>query len=108
MSNSVFDLISAHQEIAPEGYSFRLDGDLNQMSTQKNFLIKEGFDVKQSSVYPIIKEEDKKKALTLIFENKIQGWHHYFREYIELKICNEKEYRRLLREGADLEKKSEE
>ena len=74
-------------------YSFFLDGDLCQMSTQKKFLLSHGFDIKQNDVYPCLKPTDRKKALKLIWEQKCEGWWHYQKDYAELEICTEEEFK---------------
>ena len=77
-------------------YSFYLDGDLSQMSNQKQFLVKNGFDVKQNDVYPCLKQEDVKSALELIWNNRVDGWWHYSKKYVEHNICTEEEFRNRL------------
>lgn len=68
-------------------YSFYLEGDLSQMSTQKNFLQKEGFSTKQNNVYPCLQQKDVKPALELIWKHRVEGWWHYKKKYVELGIC---------------------
>lgn len=62
MSHDVFDLL-ANSESSSDDYKFYLSGDLCQMSSQKQFLKNRGFDVAQSNVYPVLKEEDVPAAL---------------------------------------------
>ncbi len=78
-------------------HTFFLDGDLNQMSAQKRFLSSIGIVTKQRNVYPCLKDEDVKKALTAIWTNKIDGWWNYLKEYVELEICTEGEFNDALR-----------
>lgn len=80
-------LISGCNDDTNKGYDFFMRGDLCQMSTQKQFLIAKGFDVKQNNVYPCIKKHDVKMALQLIWQNKVEGWWHYEDKYVEFKIC---------------------
>jgi len=79
-----------------EKYNFFLSGDLCQMSTQRNFLSNRGFDLKQNDVYPCLKDCDKKMALKLIWENKVEGWWHYKDEYIKLNICKKEDFNKKL------------
>lgn len=79
-----------------EDYTFSLEGDLCQMSAQADFLRRRGFDIKQNNVYPCIKEKDKKKALTLIWDQRCEGWHHYEKQYVEFGICTSEEFRHRL------------
>ncbi len=94
----IYDLIesAARNENANSDYTFFLDGDLCQMSNQKDFLRKKGFSVDQRNVYPVLKEEDVKKALELIWSTKTDGWWHYKGKYVELGICTAEEYLKVL------------
>jgi len=93
MSRGVFDLLATSASSkASEDYKFYLSGDLCQMSSQKEFLRNRGFNVAQSNVYPVLKNEDAPAALKAIFECKIEGWWHYKEKYIELKICTSEEF----------------
>ena len=55
-------------------YTFYLRGDMCQMSNQKSFLHRRGFDLAQNDVYPCLKEADKKAALQAIWDSKCDGW----------------------------------
>lgn len=67
---------------------FLLDGDLSQMLRQEEFLSSRGMDVGHSDVYPgLYTEEDFKKALKLIWDNRVDGWWNYKTEYINHAIC---------------------
>ena len=79
-------------EKTSEEYTFFLDGDISQMSNQKSFLIEQGISVGQNNVYPVLEEKDVKKALILIWSNKVDGWWHYKKEYVELGICTDEEW----------------
>ena len=72
---------------------FLLNGDLNQMSTQRTFLLSRGFEVLQNNVYPSIKQDDVKRALTLIWEQNIVGWWNYREKLEELGICTKEEFK---------------
>ena len=76
-----------------QGYTFTLEGDLCQMSTQKQFLQGRGFDVGQDDVYPCLKPEDKERALKMIWEGRVEGWWHYLKQYEKFNICTEEEFR---------------
>ena len=69
-----------------------LNGDLNQMASQKRFLISRGFDIGQDDVYPVVKKNEEKKALFSLWINKVNGWWCYKEEFIKYKICTEQEY----------------
>jgi hypothetical protein len=88
----VLNLLSSRDSKASDDYSFCLSGDINQMSIQKEFLKNQRFNVAQSNVYPVLKEEDVPAALKAIFEYKVQGWWHYKEKYVELKICSSEEF----------------
>lgn len=75
---------------------FLLDGDLNQMSIQRNFLLSRGFEVLQNNVYPSLSKEDLKRALTLIWQQNVAGWWHYQKKYEELEICTAEEFKNKL------------
>jgi hypothetical protein len=78
--------------------SFFLEGDLCQMGNQKRFLIEHGIRTEQVNVYPVVKGSDLKRALTLIWENRVDGWWHYKNEYVKLEICTEEQFdKRLMR-----------
>lgn len=70
------------------GFQYLLDGDLCQMSTQEEFLRSHGFDVGRCNVYPAVRtEEEFKRALRAIWENKVAGWWHYKDKYGKYGIC---------------------
>lgn len=79
-------------------FTFYIEGDLCQMSSQRSFLNGRGIQTKQNNVYPCVRECDKVKALTLIWENHVEGWWHYKESYVKHNICTAEEYRtRLMR-----------
>lgn len=71
-------------------------GDLSQMATQDLFLRRNGIKLNRSNVYYIIQEVDVKLALTMIWENKIEGWWHYEEEYVEHGIITKEQFRERL------------
>jgi len=80
-----------------QAYHYYLDGDLCQMSAQREFLVRRGMDVGQRDVYPVLRsEEDFKKALELLWRNRIAGWWHYHDKLIKYGICTEDEFKRAL------------
>lgn len=95
MTKGVEDLVSSaiKKEDAGEEYSFSLEGDLQQMSSQKVVLISKGFDIKQRDVYPSLRICDKKPALKVIWESKVSGWFHYMKDMVELGVCTEDEWK---------------
>lgn len=66
---------------------FYLDGDLNQMGIQRDYLQRQNIEIINSNVYPTVHENDTKKALELIWKNNVAGWWHYKDKYVELGIC---------------------
>ena len=82
---------------ANDAITFTFQGDLNQMSAQDRFLRSRGFKVGRRDVYPgVYSETDFKAALTLIFQQRVAGWHHYNKEYVKYGICTNEEYRSAL------------
>ena len=72
---------------------WRFDGDLLQMSAQKEFLRGYGIDVGQSDVYPVVySEEDFKRSLELIWAGRVEGFWHYKAKYIEYGICTSEQF----------------
>ncbi len=58
------------------------------MSAQEEFLRQRGFHVERSDVYPVLyDEEEYRRALTAIWNFKIDGWWHYKTKYIQYEIC---------------------
>jgi len=89
----MIDLIEAAQNNEKhENYTFFLDGDLSQMSSQKRFLNERGISTKQNNVYPCLRQSDVKEALTLIWEQRCDGWWHYCKYYVEFGICTKEEF----------------
>lgn len=81
-----------------EEYKFFLEGDLCQMSTQREFLNSRGIKTRQNNVYPCLKESDVPKAMYLIWNNRVEGWWHYEELYVKHSICTKEEFRaRLMR-----------
>jgi hypothetical protein len=73
--------------------AYYFNGDLIQLYEQGEFLARRGFKLKYSGVYPTLEsEEDYKRALKLIIEQRCAGWWHYLDEYVKYNICNEEEY----------------
>lgn len=89
-------LKSAINNTMCENHMFLLNGDINQMSIQKQFLQSHGFDVKHNNVYPTLRKSDVKRALELIFEKRVAGWWHYDIYYTGYGICNSNEFTRLI------------
>ena len=58
--------------------NFLLNGDLNQMSIQEAFLRGKGFKLGWSDVYPgFYTQEEYKRGLKEIWDNKCEGWWNY-------------------------------
>jgi hypothetical protein len=78
---------------APAGFTFSLRGDLDQIGLQKKILQEHDIIVKQSDVYPVLREEDKRAAMRVIWDSQVKGWWHYYKEIIiEQGICTEKDW----------------
>jgi|WetSurMetagenome_2_1015567.scaffolds.fasta_scaffold1001102_2 hypothetical protein len=89
-------LCTSNEARTPNEYTFNLSGDLCQMSTQGSFLSKQGFSVRQSNVYPVLKEEDVPRALKLIYDLNVEGWWHYKDRYIKHAICTSEDFQKKL------------
>jgi len=88
----MIDLLnSAVKNDKNKDYSFYLHGDLCQMSSQRSFLNSHGIVTKQNNVYPCVKECDIQKALTLIWEHRVEGWWHYRDKYVDYGIWTEED-----------------
>lgn len=89
----MIDLInSAIKDDGNEKFSFYLDGDLSQMSSQRRFLSERGIVIQQNNVYPCLRECDVEKAMRLIWEQRCDGWWHYKPQYLKYGICTEEDF----------------
>ena len=96
-SPGVFGLIN-ERDTHDAGYTFTFDGDLCQMSAQKEFLRDNFFEVGQCGVYPAVKDQETfDKAITAIWNGRVEGWWHYEKRLVELKVCTHEEYRTALK-----------
>jgi hypothetical protein len=96
MSSGVADLL-INRERHDQGYEFTFDDDLNQMSIQMGFLQHSGFDVGRCGVYSAVKTQDEfDRAITAIWNFKIEGWWHYKEKLVELKVCINDEFQKAL------------
>jgi hypothetical protein len=96
----MYDLLNAAiNNERDNNYSFFLQGDLCQMATQRLFLSKRGFDLKQNNVYPCLKQCDVERALTTIWIYKPDGWWHYSDEYVKYNICTKEEFMNTLKKS---------
>ena len=66
---------------------YKLNGDLDQMYEQMEFLKFRGFNVDMKDNIPSISESDYPQAIKLIYFYYIGGWWNYKDELILLKIC---------------------
>lgn len=80
-----------------EKFSFYLDGDLSQMSSQRRFLNERGIVTQQNNVYPCLRESDVEKAMKMIWEQRCDGWWHYKKQYVEYNICTEEDFNNRLK-----------
>jgi hypothetical protein len=72
---------------------YLLNGDLCQMSAQDRFLRNCGMEVGRSDVYPgFATQEEYDKAITKIWEFRVDGWWHYETHLVELKLCTHEEF----------------
>jgi len=92
IADHVGGLMAAAGSKAPEGFTYSLKGDLASTGAQKYLLQQRGFIVHQSDVYPVLKEEDKKAALQIIWDNRALGWWNYD-EMVKEGICSQEEWK---------------
>ena len=89
----MYDLLSsAVQNEKNNDFTFFMQGDLMQMSTQRSFLNSHGVQTKQNNVYPCVRKCDVAQALGLIWQNKVAGWWHYMDNYIQYSVCTKEEF----------------
>lgn len=69
-----------------------LNGDLNQMYTQMDFLRQRGISVNVNGGIPIINANDFERSIRLIYENRVIGWWNYKDELVSFGICTEEEF----------------
>jgi len=68
-------------------------GGLRHLAVLQELLHQEGLDVGFVGAYPAVKTEDAlRKGLTLIWENKIEGWWHYLDQYTTYGICTRAQF----------------
>lgn len=81
------------EKYTDDGAKFTLDGDLSQMANQETFLRNAGFRVGRIDVYPgLYTEEDHKAALKMIWDNRVDGWWHYDKDYLKYGICTKEQF----------------
>jgi hypothetical protein len=91
--SSIASLLGSAIRGEREDLAFTLDGDLRQMAAQEQFLQSHGIRVGRTDVYPgVYTDEDKLRALKLIWENRVEGWWNYRRQFVEFQICTEAEF----------------
>jgi len=90
------DLLFNKDSEASKEFDFSLRGDLGQMGSQRSFLVEMNIQVQQNNVYPVIRDCDVKKALTLIYQSKIEGWWNYDDEYKKFGICSKETFKKEL------------
>jgi hypothetical protein len=84
---------SAAAKREDKGIQFCLRGDLCQMWTQEQFLLSKGMAVGRLNAYPGFKtQEEKQKAIALIWESRIEGWWNYEKELVEAGICTQERF----------------
>jgi hypothetical protein len=74
-------------------------GDLHSLGEIYLFLLRQGFNVVKSDVYPgFVKEQENEyiEALRLVYEHKVPGWLDCYNKekFIKYEICTEEEYDR--------------
>jgi hypothetical protein len=86
---------------------YSLDGDLNQMISQKKYLLNEclGFKLSQEpGSYPQINsEKEYVRALGCFFLDKVDGWWNYKNGLIKYEICTLEEFTVALRKQAEFD-----
>ena len=94
VSSSVLGRIAKANTRSSEHTHILSGGDLRQMGVWDNFLRIKGFDVGHQDVYPALRTaEERKRALQLFWEERIDGWWHFNKDYRELGIATEEEVR---------------
>ena len=73
-----------------------LNGDLNQMYTQMDFLRGRGTSVTVKGGIPMVKSEDYESSIRAIYENDISGWWNYGGELISHVVCTKEEFTKRL------------
>jgi hypothetical protein len=72
---------------------YSLQGDLCQMFTQKKAMDLYEVPYIMQDVYPTIEgEKDYKRALVIIWDDRIEGWWHYKEDYVRYGICSAEEF----------------
>ena len=104
--------MKAHMTIAPgallalagagsktPGYDHTVgNGDLSQLGRQFTWYRERGFDVGHKDVYPSVKTaEERRRALTALYELRGPGWWMLRDDYLQLKICTEDEFKKGVR-----------
>ena len=70
------------------------EGDLCQMSSNKEFLQRSGFKIGQVDVYPALQtEKEYIEALNLFYIHRVNGWWNYRRQFVEYGICTDDEFK---------------
>jgi hypothetical protein len=84
---------------------YSLDGDLNQMISQKRYLLNQcaGFKLSQESgSYPqITSEKEYVRALGCFWLDKVEGWWNYKNDLIKHGICTVGEFQEALRKQVE-------
>ena len=79
---------------------FFLKGNLEEISQQEEFLIREGIATGRSSGSPTVsRESDFQHALQLFWEHRVPGWRSYRDEYLQSKLCSQEEFLAALRQS---------
>lgn len=73
-----------------------LDGDLNQMYTQMDFLRRKGITVTVNGGIPRVNDSDYERSIRLIYENDVIGWWNYRNDLISLDVCTKEEFMKRL------------
>ena len=82
-------------------------GDLNQIFEQKDKLGRcWGVQITGSHLTFIIHEQSVKLALRMLYDDTIEGWHHYEDEYIQHGICTKEEFLKKLKISVEQRKKA--
>lgn len=74
-----------------------LQGDLDQMYRQKDFLEREGYCVSMDGGIPVIDSVDYERAIRDIYEKSVAGWWNYREELLLAQICTAEEFAEKLR-----------
>ena len=82
--------------------SLTLQGDLDQMDTQRRLLMQMGYQVTRSEGYCYVENITEEEALNILdhlFKNRIDGWHNYQEVFLKAGTCTKEEFDEALKKA---------